>query len=113
MAEDLRGLGQAVERLRTSHRVLRLTLRDPEKVGWRFQRLQQQAQWVVNTYGRHLPQDFVYRFQGNIGAAFPASPFDDSVPSRRTVLRLRALTRELLGLVDSLLGGADFEAADW
>ena len=94
--EDLRGLAVAGERLREAYVLLKPSLRDPEKLSLRYQRVIQRAQWVVSTYSRHFPPDMVYRFQGAFGGAYPSSAFDQSVPGKRSVLRLRAFVREIL-----------------
>ncbi|MBI2887305.1 MAG: hypothetical protein HYY02_08855 [Chloroflexi bacterium] len=110
--DDLRALQQAARSLRESYRTLRPDLRDPEKIILRYQRAQQRAQWIVATYGTYLGEDFVYRFQGAIGAPVPASPFDDTAPTRRAILRLRKVTRELLEAVGSLVEG-ESGAEEW
>lgn len=103
--EDLRALRQAAQSLKESYRMLRPDLRDPEKITVRYLRTQQRAQWIVTTYGAYLGEDFVYRFQGAIGAPVPASPFDETAPTRRAILRLRKVARELLEAVAALLEG--------
>ena len=101
-APDLFALAEALRNLREVYRLLRPELRDPEKVTLRVYRLQQQGLWIVNSYGRYLPEDFVYRFRGAIGRVPLTLPFDQYVPSRRSILRLRKLTRELLHLTTTI-----------
>lgn len=113
-SEDFRALAQAAQRLADAYRFLRPSLKDPEKIVLRFQRTQQRAQWIVATYGRLLPADFVYRFQGSFGgASYPSTPFDESVPPKRAVLRLRQASRELLRLVAAVLDEREFPGEEW
>ncbi|GEM_PF-3698322 len=94
--EDLRALRAAVERLQEAYQLLKPSLRDAEKLSLRYQRVVQRAQWIVGTYGRYFPQDMVHGFQGSFGSAYPSSAFDETVPGKRAVLRLRAFVREIL-----------------
>lgn len=94
--EDLRALRVAVERLQEAYHLLKPSLRDAEKLSLRYQRVVQRAQWIVGTYGRYFPQDMVYGFQGSFGSMYPSSAFDEAVPGKRAVLRLRAFVREIL-----------------
>ena len=102
-AAALRELGQAVHRLEAAYRLLRPTLKDPEKLTLRYYRVQGRAGWILTNYRRLLPEDTVYRLQGRLGRPALASPFDEAVPSRRALLRLRQTARELLEAVRPVL----------
>ncbi|MSQ15389.1 MAG: hypothetical protein EXR50_05955 [Dehalococcoidia bacterium] len=99
--EDTRSLRLASSHLARSYQSLSPRLKDPERVVYRYSRAQQQAQWVVNNFRAYLPGDFVFQFEARIGRGYPSSPFDETVPSKRAVLRLRKLIRELLHLLAS------------
>lgn len=113
-SEDFRALAQAAQRLAEAYRSLRPSLKDPEKTVLRFQRTQGRAQWIVTTYGRLLPAEFVYRFQGSFGgSSYATTPFDESVPPKRAVLRLRQGCRELLRVVAALLDEREVTEEEW
>lgn len=100
LGADARALGQAADHLRTAYRRLAPGLRDPEKRTLRYWRAQQRLQWIVGNYGHLLPEDVVTRYRGRAGRAYLANGFDESVPSHRAVLTLRALTREVLAAIE-------------
>ena len=99
----LRELSQAVHRLEAAYRLLRPELKDPEKLSLRYYRVQGRAAWILSNFHRLLPEDTGYRLQGRLGAPVLSSPFDETVPSRRAVLRLRQTARELMEAVRPLL----------
>jgi len=101
LGADARALGQAAEHLRSAYRRLAPGLRDPEKRTLRYWRAQQRLQWIVANYGHLLPEETVTRYRGRAGRAYLANGFDESVPSHRAVLVLRALTREVLAAIES------------
>lgn len=101
--EDLRGLAEAAQRLAQACRRLTPNLRDPEKVTLRYWRAQQRALWILSTYGRYFPPDLVYHVQSHLGQPYLASPFDETVPPRGAVQRLRQVARELLAAVEAAL----------
>ena len=102
---DLRSLRLASFHLAKSYASLSPRLKDPEKLLLRYSRVQQQAQWIVSNFRPYLPEDFIFHFESRIGRGYLSSPFDDSVPSKRAVLRLRKLIRDLLRCVDSTTQG--------
>lgn len=105
----LRELAQALHRLEAAYRLLRPTLKDPEKLSLRYYRVQGRAAWILSNFHRLLPEDTGYRLQGRLGTPVLSSPFDEAVPSRRAVLRLRQTARELIEAVGPVLdkGGPD------
>jgi len=105
----LRELAQAVHRLEAAYRILRPDLKDREKISLRYYRVQGRAAWILTTFHRLLPEDAAYRLQGRLGTPVLSSPFDETIPSHRAVLRLRQTIRELLEAVRPVLekGGPD------
>lgn len=101
LGADARALGQAAQHLRLAYQRLAPGLRDPEKRTLRYWRTQQRLQWIVGNYGHLLPEDTVTRYRSRAGRAYLANGFDESVPSHRAVLVLRALTREVLTAVEA------------
>lgn len=99
--DDFRSLKLASSYLAKTYQGLSPRLKDPEKVLLRYSRAQQQAQWIVSNFRPYLPEDFVFHFESRIGRGYPSSPFDDSIPTKRAVLRLRKLIRELLRSIAS------------
>ena len=112
-SEDFRALQRAAQSLAEAYRLLKPSLKDPEKVTLRFQRTQQRAQWIIATFGHLLPQDFTDRFHGNTTQVVLGSPFDETVPSKRAILRLRQSARELQDLVERILQGEAVEEDHW
>ena len=110
---DVHALAQAAERLRTAYDRLSPALRDPEKRTLRFWRTQQRLQWVVMNYGNLLPEELLTRFHGRVGRTYLTGPFDESVPSRRAVVTLRALTREVLAGVAAAVDRLNRKADHW
>ncbi|GEM_PF-6384665 len=107
--DDLRSLRLASSHLAKTYQSLSPRLKDPEKVLLRYSRAQQQAQWIVSSSRSYLPEDFVFHFEARIGRGYPSSPFDESVPTKRAVLRLRKLIRELLHSIASAAEGISEE----
>lgn len=101
LGADARALGQAAQQLRVAYQRLAPGLRDPEKRTLRYWRAQQRLQWIVANYSHLLPEDTVTRYRGRAGRAYLTNGFDESVPSHRAVLVLRALTREVLSAVET------------
>ena len=95
-AGALRELQQAARRLEAAYRRLSPNLREPERLTLRYYRVQGRAAWILSTYGRLLPEDVAYRLQGRLGAPVLSSPFDEAIPSRRALARMRQTARELL-----------------
>lgn len=112
-SEDFRALQRAAQSLAEAYRLLKPSLKDPEKVTLRFQRTQQRTQWIVATFGHLLPQEFTDRFHSNATQAALSSPFDETVPSKRAILRLRQSARELQELVERILQGEAVAEDRW
>lgn len=110
---DLRALEQAANRLRAAYRRLNPALKDPERLTLRYWRTQQRARWILSNYGRLLPEEVVARVGGRTGRAYLATPFDETVPSRRAVVNLRAITRELLAAVEVALAELSRGHQEW
>ena len=107
--DDLRSLRLASSHLGKTYQSLSPRLKDPEKVLLRYSRAQQQAQWIVSNFRSYLPEDFVFHFEARIGRGYPSSPFDEAVPTKRALLRLRKLIRELLHSITSAVEGISEE----
>lgn len=110
---DLRALEQAADQLRAAYRRLSPGLRDPERRTLRYWRTQQRLGWIVATYGALLPEEVVARVHARAGRSYLANAFDESAPSRRAVLNLRALTREVLAAVEAALDAAGRRLDPW
>ncbi len=102
-ATALRELAQAARRLEAALRRLSPNLKDPERLTLRYYRVQGRAAWILATYGRFLPEDTAYRLQSRLGAPVLASAFDEAVPSRRALTRMRQTARELLDAIGPAL----------
>ncbi len=112
-SEDFRALQQAAQSLAEAYRLLKPSLKDPEKVTLRFMRTQQRAQWIVATFGHLLPQEFTDHFHSSATQVASGSPFDETVPSKRAIVRLRQSTRELQELVHRILQGEEVAEDRW
>jgi len=113
VAEDLRALAQGLQRLDAAYHKLNPALRDPEKLTLRYWRVQQRMQWVAANYARLLPEELRVRLYARAGAAYLTGPFDERVPTRRAVVNLRALVRELLTAARAGMAGAAQSSDQW
>lgn len=110
---DMRALSRGLDRLRAVYATLNPALRDPEKLTLRYWRTQQRILWLLRTYGRLLPLEVRTALSGRLGRAHLTSPFDETVPSRRSVVALRAATRQVLAGFEAVLANQPRPGDQW